>query len=56
VKIAFHVHEYIPIKKEYVIVHCEGCGENIHIPGLPIEDANAYIEQFFSNTGYAYIA
>jgi hypothetical protein len=55
IKISFHVHNYIALKKEYVILHCEGCGENIHIPGLAIEDAKAYIDQFFSNTGYAYV-
>ena len=55
VKILFHIHEYTAIRKEYVILHCEGYGENIHIPGL-LEEAEQYINEFFKNTGYAYIA
>ena len=55
VKISFHIHEYKPIKKDYVILHCEGCGDNIDIPALPMEKAQEYIDEFFKNTGYAYI-
>lgn len=54
VKIAFHVHDYKAIKKEYVILHCVGCGINIDVPGLPIEEAQNYIDEYFQNTGYAY--
>jgi 5-methylcytosine-specific restriction endonuclease McrA len=55
VKIVFHIHKYEALKKDYVILYCEGCGNRLDMPGLPIEDANAYIDQFLSNTGYAYI-
>ncbi len=40
VKISFHMHKY----------------EALDVPGLSIDDAQAYIDQYFSNTGYAYIA
>ena len=56
VKISFHIHQYKAIKKDYVILQCEGCRENIDVPGLPMEKARAYIEEFYKNTGYAYIA
>lgn len=56
VKILFHIHEYKATKNEYVILRCEGCGDSIHIPGLPLEKAEQYINEFFKNTGYAYIA
>lgn len=56
VKISFHIHKYEVRKKDYVILHCEGCGQNLDIPGLSPDDAKAYIDQYFSNTGYAYIA
>ena len=56
VKISFHVHTYEAQKKEYVILYCEGCGNKLDLPGLSVDDAQAYIEKNFSNTGYAYIA
>jgi len=55
VKIMFHIHEYKVLKKDYVILHCEGCGSKLDTPGLSSDDAEAYIDQYFSNTGYAYI-
>jgi hypothetical protein len=56
VKIEFHIHEYKAVKKEYVILHCAGCGDNIVLPGLALEKAQEYIDEFYKNTGYAYIA
>jgi hypothetical protein len=56
VKISFHVHEYRPTKKDYVILVCEGCGDRIHLPGLAMEKALDYINTFHQNTGYAYIS
>lgn len=56
VKILFHTHKYEARKKDHVVLHCDGCGLKLDVPGLPLEDAEAYIDQFFSNTGYAYIA
>ena len=55
-KISFHIHEYKAIKKEYVTLHCEGCGDNMVLPGLALEKAQEYIDEFYKNTGYAYIA
>jgi hypothetical protein len=54
VKIAFHIHEYKATKEEYVILYCEGCRNRIDVPGLSPCEAEIYIEQYFSNTGYAY--
>ena len=54
VKIAFHIHEYKAIKKEYVFLHCAGCGTELGIPGLPIEEAQRYIDEYYQNTGDAY--
>lgn len=56
VKILFHIHKYEVRKKDHVVLHCDGCGLKLDVPGLPLEDAETYIDQFFSNTGYAYIA
>ena len=56
VKISFHVHIYEALKEDYVILCCEGYGDRLDVPGLSIDDAQAYIAQYFSNTGYAYIA
>jgi len=56
VKISFHVHTYEARKKEHVILYCGGCGNKVDVPDLSIEDANAYIDQFFSSTGYSYIS
>ncbi len=56
VKIAFHVHEYKALREEYVILYCEGCGSRLHAPGLAIEKAKDYIDEFFKNTGFAYEA
>jgi hypothetical protein len=55
VKIAFHIHEYVAIKKEYVILVCNGCGNKLHAPGLAMENAQEYIDTFQSNMGYAYL-
>ncbi|MBI5950076.1 MAG: hypothetical protein HY865_00330 [Chloroflexi bacterium] len=54
VKIAFHIHEYKATKEEHVILYCEGCRNRIDVPGLLPDEAELYIEQYFSNTGYAY--
>lgn len=56
IKIAFHIHEYKAIKKDHVVLVCEGCGLEWNVPGLAYEKAHEYIADFFQNTGYAYIA
>ena len=56
VNISFHIHKYEALKKDYVVLYCEGCGESLTVPGLSIDEAQAYIDQFFVNTGYAYMA
>jgi len=56
VKIGFHTHKYQALKEDFVILYCEGCELRLTAPGLSIDDAQAYIDQFFENTGYAYIA
>jgi hypothetical protein len=56
VKIGFHTHKYQALKEDFVILYCEGCGLRLTAPGLSIDEAQAYIAQFFENTGYAYIA
>lgn len=55
-KISFHIHKYEALREDYVILYCEGCGLRLDVPGLAIDEAKAYIDQYFSNTGYAYIA
>jgi len=54
VKIAFHIHHYQVVKGEFVILCCDGCGDKLDFPGLSPDEANLYIKQYFSNTGYAY--
>lgn len=54
VKIAFHIHDYQVTQGETVILHCEGCGHKLDIPGLSPDEAEIYIKQYFSNTGHAY--
>jgi hypothetical protein len=56
VKILFHIHEYKALKEDYVILYCEGCGSRLTVPGLPMDEAKVYINQYFVNTGYAYSA
>lgn len=56
VKIDFHVHSYKAIQEEFVVLYCEGCGDKLTFPGLGIEEAQDYINEFYSNTGYAFIA
>jgi hypothetical protein len=56
VKISFHIHKYQALKKDYVILYCEGCGESLDVLGLSMDEAQAYMDQYFVNTGYAYIA
>ncbi len=56
VNISFHIHKYEALKKDYVVLYCEGCGESLDVPGLSINEAQAYLDQFFVNTGYAYIS
>jgi 5-methylcytosine-specific restriction endonuclease McrA len=56
VKISFYIHQYRAIKEDYVILCCEGCGDRWDVPGLSIHEAQSHIDQFFANTGYAYIA
>ena len=36
-----------------MILCCEGCGESLDVPGLSIDEAPAYIDKYFVNTGYA---
>ncbi len=55
VKIGFHIHEYRALQEDFVILYCEGCGLRLTAPGLSIDEAQVYIDQFFENTGYAYI-
>ena len=54
VTISFHVHQYKAIRKEHVILVCESCKDHIDVPGLALEKAEEYINEFFQNTGYAY--
>jgi hypothetical protein len=56
VNIKFHIHEYKPINQDYVVLVCEGCGKKQDVPGLAFEKAQAYIDEFFQNIGYAFIA
>jgi hypothetical protein len=56
VKIRFHIHKYKALKEDYVILYCEDCGSRLTVPGLSMDKAQAYIDQFFANTGYAYAA
>ena len=56
VKIGFHIHEYKAIKKDFVILCCEACGLELATPGLALERAQEFIDEFLSNTGYAYRA
>ena len=51
VKIGFHTHKYQALKEDFVILYCEGCGLRLTAPGLSIDEAQAYIDQFFENTG-----
>lgn len=55
VKIKFHIHEYMAIKTDHVILVCESCGDKQNVPGLAYEEAQAYIEEHFQNKGFAYI-
>ncbi len=55
VKIQFHIHKYKALKKDYMILYCEDCGNRWDVPGLSIDEAQQYIDQNFANTGYAYI-
>ena len=55
VKIGFHIHKFQAIRKDHVILYCEGCGVAWDIPGLSLDAAQAYIDEFFANTGYAYV-
>jgi hypothetical protein len=56
VRILFHTHKYLALKEDYVILYCEGCGSKLDVPGLSMNEAEAYINQYFANTGYAYFA
>jgi hypothetical protein len=56
IKIGFHIHSFTAIKVGYVILTCESCGLRLDVPGLAPENAEGYINEFFSNTGYAFIA
>ena len=56
VKIAFHIHKYKAVKEENVTLRCEDCGQSMYIPGLKLEDAQAYIEEYFTNTGYVTVS
>lgn len=56
IKIGFHIHKYQAIKEDYVILYCEGCGDKLDVPGLSMNEAQSYINQFFASTGYAFIA
>lgn len=55
VRIRFHIHKYKALREDHVILYCEGCGDRWDVPGLSFDGAQAYIDQFFVNTGYAYI-
>jgi hypothetical protein len=54
VKVRFHIHKYRALKEEFVSLQCEGCGTTWTVPGLAIDQAQAYIDQYFVNTGYGY--
>jgi hypothetical protein len=55
VKIHFHIHKYQAIKKDYVVLYCKDCENSLDVPGLSLDDAQKYIDQYFANTGYAYV-
>ena len=49
-------HDLSFYQKDCVILYCEGCGQKWDVPGLAMDEAQTYIDQFFVNTGCAYIA
>jgi hypothetical protein len=55
VKIYFHIHKYQAIKKDYVILYCQDCRNRLDVPGLSLDDAQKYIDEYFTNIGYAYV-
>lgn len=54
IKMSFHIHEYQTIQEKYVIFLCRVCGDRKVAPGASIEEAQAYIDQYLVNTGYAF--
>jgi hypothetical protein len=56
IKIRFHTHNYKAPDEDCVKLYCGGCGNKLTVPGLSIDEAEAYINQNFVNTGYAYTA
>jgi hypothetical protein len=55
VQIRLHIHEYKARKEDYTVLYCESCRSTVTVPGLSLDEAQVYIDQFFINTGYAYI-
>lgn len=56
VKILFHVHDYQALEEDgYVNLYCEGCKLKLTVPGLSMDQAQSYIDEYFENTGYAYV-
>lgn len=57
VKIRFHIHIYIALEQDGLVnLYCEGCKSRLIVPGLSLDQAQSYINQNFTNTGYAYVA
>jgi hypothetical protein len=56
VKISFHIHQYTARIKDYVILCCDSCGTTLDVPGLSMDDAQEYIDRYFSNTEFAFAA
>jgi hypothetical protein len=56
VKIQFHIHQYHARMEDHVTLYCEGCGSKLTVPGLGLDQASEYIDHYFINTGYAFIA
>src|ERR1044071_9396897 len=50
VRIKFHGHEYRARAEDYVIVCCASCGNQLTVPGLSLDNAQEYIDEFWPNT------
>jgi hypothetical protein len=57
VKIRFHIHNYVALEQDGLVnLYCESCESRINVPGLSLNQAQSYINQYFLNTGFAYTA
>lgn len=55
VKVRFHIHKYEARDEGLVVLYCTGCRSTLTVPGLGMDQAKDYIDQYFVNTGHAYI-